>query len=131
MKERNLVWVILTMIRLYIYMKHEMRLNNDPFEKIKEGTKTIELRLYDEKRQLLKIKDLILFRNRENDEELLTEIVNLHRYPSFKELYKHFDKISMGYNEAEDARSEDMEEYYSKEEQENYGVVGIEIKKVK
>ena len=36
-------------------MKHEMKLNNGPFERIKNGTKTIELRLNDEKRQLLKI----------------------------------------------------------------------------
>ena len=34
-------------------MKHEMKLNNGPFEQIKNGTKTIELRLYDEKRKLL------------------------------------------------------------------------------
>lgn len=38
-------------------MKHEMKLNNGPFERIKNGTKTIELRLNAEKRQLLKIKD--------------------------------------------------------------------------
>jgi len=31
----------------------ELRLNKKPFDKIKAGTKTIELRLYDEKRQLL------------------------------------------------------------------------------
>lgn len=36
-------------------MKHEMKLNNGPFERIKNGTKTTELRLNDEKRQLLKI----------------------------------------------------------------------------
>lgn len=33
-------------------MKHQMKLNNEPFESIKNGTKTIELRLYDEKRRL-------------------------------------------------------------------------------
>ena len=31
-------------------MKHERKLNNGPFERIKNGTKTIELRLNDEKR---------------------------------------------------------------------------------
>ena len=31
-------------------MKHEMKLNNGPFEQIKNGTKTIELRLNDEKK---------------------------------------------------------------------------------
>lgn len=30
-------------------MKHEMKLNNEAFERIKNGTKTIELRLNDEK----------------------------------------------------------------------------------
>ena len=108
-------------------MKHEMKLHNQPFEKIKNGTKTIELRLNDEKRQLLKIKDIIEFTNRQTLEKILVEIEELHKYPSFEELYKHFDKISMGYNENESANPKDMEEYYSKEEQDKYGVVGIQI----
>lgn len=112
-------------------MKYEMKLNNGPFNNIKNGTKTIELRLNDEKRQLLKIKDLIEFTNRETFEQLLVEIKNLYHYPSFEELYKHFDKVAMGYKEDEEANPKDMEEYYSKEEQEKYGVLGIEIKKVR
>ena len=108
-----------------------MKLNNGPFKNIKNGTKTIELRLNDEKRQLLKIKDLIEFTNRETLEQLLVEIENLYYYPSFEELYKHFDKVAMGYKEDEEADPKDMEEYYSKEEQEKYGVLGIEIKKVR
>ena len=112
-------------------MKHEMKLNNGPFKNIKDGTKTIELRLNDEKRQLLKIKDLIEFTNRETLEQMLVEIINLYHYPSFEELYKHFDKVAMRYKEDEEANPKDMEEYYSKEEQEKYGVIGIEIKKLK
>jgi ASC-1-like (ASCH) protein len=57
----------------------------------------------------------------------LTKVIALHTYSSFTELYKYFDKISMGYAEDEEAKPEDMELYYSKEEQEQYGVVGIEI----
>jgi ASC-1-like (ASCH) protein len=109
---------------------HEMKLNNGPFESIKNGTKTIELRLNDEKRQLLKVNDKIEFTNRETGEKLLVEVINLHHYDSFTELYKHFDKVSMGYKENEEANPEDMEEYYSKEEQDKYGVLGIEIKKI-
>ena len=112
-------------------MKHEMKLNNSPFKSIKNGTKTIELRLNDEKRQLLKIKDLIEFTNRETSEQLLVEVVNLYHYNSFEELYKHFDKIAIGYKEDEEANPNDMEKYYSKEEQDKYGVLGIEIKKLK
>ena len=112
-------------------MKHEMKLNNGPFINIKNGTKTIELRLNDEKRQLLKVKDLIEFTNKETMEKMLVEIENIYHYPSFEELYKHFDKVSMGYNEEDIADPKDMEAYYTKEEQEKYGVLGIEIKIIK
>jgi ASC-1-like (ASCH) protein len=40
-------------------MKHYMKLQNDPFTKIKNKTKTIEMRLNDEKRRKIKIHDLI------------------------------------------------------------------------
>lgn len=51
----------------------------------------------------------------------------MHRYDSFQELYKHFDKVSLGYKDNEEANYKDMEGYYSKEKQDKYGVVGIEI----
>ena len=111
-------------------MRHEMKLNNEPFERIKSGTKTIELRLNDEKRQLLKINDLIEFTNRTNNEKILVEIDNLYYYSSFEELYKNFDKVALGYDKEDIANPEDMEKYYSLEEQSKYGVLGIKIKKV-
>lgn len=109
-------------------MKHKMRLHNNPFELIQNGTKTIELRLNDEKRKLINIGDIIEFENRITKELIITEVTNLYKYNSFEELYPHFDKISMGYKETEVADPYDMEQYYSKEEQVKYGVVGIEIK---
>lgn len=109
-------------------MKHKMNLNDGPFKAIEKGTKTIELRVYDEKRQLLNICDTIEFTNRTTDEKITVKIENLHIYPSFDELYKNFDKVSLGYSENEKASASDMEKYYSKEEQEKYGVVGIQIK---
>ena len=111
-------------------MKHEMKLNNEPFECIKNGTKTIELRLNDEKRKLLTVGDYIDFTNRVTNEKLLVEVIDLFKYNSFKELYKHFNKIEMGYSINEEANPKDMENYYSKEEQEKYGVLGIKIKKL-
>mgnify|MGYP000694740458 FL=1 len=111
-------------------MKHEMKLNNEPFECIKNGTKTIELRLNDEKRKLLTVGDYIEFTNRVTDEKLLVEVIDLFKYNSFEELYKHFNKIEMGYSINEEANPKDMENYYSKEEQEKYGVLGIKIKKL-
>lgn len=111
-------------------MKHKMKLNDGPFNRIKNGTKTIELRLNDEKRQLLKVKDVIEFANRTNSEIILVEIEKLFQFSNFEELYKHFDKISMGYDEEDIADFSDMEKYYSKEEQRIYGVLGIKLKKI-
>lgn len=42
-------------------MLHKMKLQEDPFERIKNGTKTVEFRLYDEKRQSIQIGDEIEF----------------------------------------------------------------------
>ena len=111
-------------------MNYKMNLNNDPYNCIKKGTKTVELRLNDEKRQLLKAKDIIEFTNRETNETMLVEIEKIYHYNNFEELYKHFDKISMGYNNDEVANPKDMEQYYSQEEQDKYGVLGIKIKKL-
>ncbi len=112
-------------------MIHKMKLKDKPFKSIKAGTKTIELRLYDEKRKLLNVGDVIEFTNIDTKEVIKVEILQLHRFNNFDDLYKHFNKISMGYEENEVAKSSDMEEYYSKEEQQEYGVVGIEIKLLK
>lgn len=105
-----------------------MNLNNGPFKKIKNGTKTIELRLNDEKRQLLKENDIIEFTNRITLEKIIVKIEKIYKYSGFDELYKHFDKISMGYDKDDIADPKDMEKYYSKEEQDKYGVLGIKIK---
>ena len=112
-------------------MKHEMRLHNDPFNKIKNGTKKIEMRLLDEKRKLINVNDTIEFENRVTNEKLLTIVEGLYKFDNFEELYKHFDKVSLGYDENEKANFTDLEEYYSKEEQKEYGVVGIKIKVLK
>ncbi|MFQ6752130.1 MAG: ASCH domain-containing protein [Clostridia bacterium] len=108
-------------------MTHELHLNNQPFLSIKSGNKTIEMRLFDEKRSKYCIDDILIFENRETSEKLKTKIINLHRFDSFVELYAKFHKIMLGYSINETADPKDMEIYYPIEEQEKYGVVGIEI----
>ena len=44
-------------------MIHNMHLHPEPLEKIRAGHKTIEFRLYDEKRQRIQIGDKIVFTN--------------------------------------------------------------------
>lgn len=111
-------------------MIHEMRLNNEPFNKIKEGTKTVELRLLDEKRKTLRVGDKIIFTNRTNNEKIDVLVTNLFKADSFEPIYEKYSKVAMGYNEEDEAKSEDMEEYYSKEEIKKYGCIAIEIEKV-
>lgn len=69
---------------------HEMNLQSKYFDFIKDGTKRIELRLYDEKRQSIQIGDIIEFTKSE-DEKFKAEVVGLLRYDSFADLFEDFD----------------------------------------
>lgn len=104
-----------------------MKLKNKPFELIKNGKKKQELRLYDEKRKLIEVGDTIIFTNIDTQEELKVEVMYLHLYSNFKNLFDDFDKQELGYEKDEECNYKDMEEYYSLEEQAKYGVVAIEI----
>ena len=80
----------------------ELRLNEKPFNSIKKGTKTIEMRLLDEKRNQYQIGDILIFKKRPEEIEILkTRIVNLHKVNSFSDLYFMFDKSKLGYEENE------------------------------
>ena len=111
-------------------MKHIMKLNAAPFEMIRSGRKTIELRLYDEKRRRVSVGDEIEFVSSENPAlSLHFRVTALHRFSSFEELYRSLPLLSCGYTEENlsTASPEDMDTYYSREEQERWGVLGIEI----
>lgn len=108
---------------------HEMKLRPEPFAKIKSGAKTIELRLYDEKRQKIRVGDLIIFTNTESGEQIRATVKKLHQFDSFEALYKSLPLLKCGYTpeDINTAHPSDMENYYSVEEQQKYGVVGIEL----
>ncbi len=110
--------------------QHSMKLRPEPFVKVANGTKTIELRLWDEKRRLINIGDLIRFENADDDTEIVRVVVkDLHIFPSFRELYASLDLTKCGYTDEEKASAspDDMNEYYSHEQQLAHCVVGIEI----
>lgn len=108
-------------------MLHEMRLNHQPFLSIKSGDKKIEMRLFDEKRQIIQIGDTIEFSDRDTNEILSAKVIALHRFENFEQIYSAFNKVLLGYTQSETANPEDMKIYYSKNDIEKYGVVGIEI----
>lgn len=109
-------------------MIHNMNLQNTPFEKIKSGKKTVEMRLYDEKRQWILSGDTIEFTNESNNEKLYCKVCSIYTFKDFKELYKFFDKKVLGYSEEEKASHKDMLQYYSKKDIKENGTVGIVIK---
>ena len=116
-------------------MKHFMKLDPKPFEMIATGKKTIELRLYDEKRRMIRVGDEIEFTCTNNavSKRLTVRVAALYCFKDFRELYKKLPLEKCGYapSELEGANPSDMEKYYSVEKQEKYGVVGIETELIK
>ena len=104
-----------------------MNLWDDSFQAIKEGWKTVEMRLNDKKRSIISVGDIIEFTNTTTQEKMSCQVVNIYKYANFAELYEHHDKISIGYKEDETANPDDMYAYYTKEQVEKYGVVGIQV----
>ena len=110
-------------------MTHYMNLASEPFEQISSGAKTIELRLYDEKRQTVSAGDTIIFTNLADNRQVSAKVLKLHIFDSFKELYNNLPLLKCGYTEQEldTASPDDMLAYYPKEKQEKYKAAGIEI----
>lgn len=84
----------------------------------------------DEKRRRIRAGDSIVFINTESGEKLHCTVLALHSFDSFKELYKALPLLRCGYTKSDidTAKPEDMALYYSPEQQEKYGVLGIEIR---
>lgn len=109
-------------------MLHKMKLKKEPFEKIKNGSKTVELRLNDEKRQKVQIGDFVEFSCLDEPKKKnQTRVTALHHFGSFAELFSAIPKEKFGYASDETLDSNFMDEYYTREEQEKYGVLGIEL----
>ena len=111
-------------------MTHKMNLAPQPFTLISNGLKTVEMRLYDEKRTLINVGDTIVFENTNTHQTVKCIVVKLARFCDFFELYSHYDKVSIGYDKNEVANPQDMLKYYSPEQISKYGALAIEIRLV-
>ena len=101
------------------------------FDFIKNGTKRIELRLYDDKRKQINLGDIIEFSKSEND-KLKAEVVGLLYYHSFIDLFEDFDiSILADASMTKDELLNILNEFYTPEKQSQYGVIGIRIKALK
>ena len=105
-------------------MLHKMKSNESPFDRIKNGTKTVEFRLYDEKRKQIKVGDQIEFSKLPDlQEKLLVDVVELYRENTFENLFRKL------YNDEEEieGKTKSIHEIYSPEKEQQYGVLGIKI----
>ena len=109
---------------------HTMHLAKAPFDSIARGEKTVEVRLNDEKRQAVKAEDIIVFNSFDDARDIVVaQVVRLYHFNRFQELFASelFPKTGSADISAEEA-VKSMYQYYTKEQEELYGVLGIEVK---
>ena len=106
-----------------------MKLQPEYYNFILNGTKRIEIRLYDEKRQNIKLGGTIKFlKEPELSESFNAKVTGLLRYNSFKDMFKDFDiSILSDKSMTKEELIKVLEQFYTKEKQERYGVLGIRI----
>ena len=108
-------------------MTHEMNLQDKYFDFILHGTKRIELRLNDEKRQKIKIGDTIIFRNKQG-ETFSAKVKDLFEHNSFEELFENFEIDILADKSMTKAELlQVLDEFYTPEKQAEFGVLGILI----
>ena len=106
---------------------HRLQLATTPFNAIVSGAKTVDSRLYDEKRQLIKIGDTIEFTNREAPEQTVSvKVIGLLRYATFHDLFSHNDPAKFG-GESVRWLENQINEFYTVDQQKENGVIGIEF----
>lgn len=104
-----------------------MRLQEKYFNLVQQGKKTIELRLFDEKRQLIRVGDVIEFCFAERPEiRCLKTVISIYRAQNFEQLCFMIDVYRAGFENAEELIKE-VSKFYSLEEQSKYGVIAIEL----
>ena len=111
---------------------HRMSLNEEPFEKMLRGVKTIEVRCNDEKRQKIKVNDMILFQLvNHKDKYIIARVKALYPVPTFHELYSAFDFSEFGCTGyTMEQMLKETAEIYSAEKELKYGALGIRVEKI-
>ena len=106
---------------------HRMRLDPAPFAKIERGEKTVELRLFDEKRAAIEPGDVIEFTRNGDGAILAARVTGICRFASFEELFRVISPAICGYDEDGDPAvcAAAMNAYYAPEKQREYGAVGL------
>ncbi len=119
-----------------------MRLSDAMFELVKAGTKTVEIRLFDEKRKLIDIGDYIEFRKvSDESQRVKRRVADLNIWETFEELFeveKYLgdrkwekklryppEQVGSPANATAKEMAEAMYKYYDRAQVEKYGVIAF------
>lgn len=113
-------------------MQHRMKLDPVSFARTQDGIKTLEIRLYDEKRRQVKVGDTILFQKLlDLSDSLEVEVIETFVFPNFAELFENLPPQWIGYEEKDkEYLKTSMYKIYTPEDEKSCGAFGIRLKKI-
>ncbi|TPR19334.1 ASCH domain-containing protein [Apilactobacillus timberlakei] len=106
-----------------------MGLNEDQFDLIKYGSKTIEIRLNDIKRRNLVSGDYIHFISTKEHRKMIVQVNSIETFDTFKDIYLKYSGTEVG-SKNEDSLYKMLDEtysIYSREQEQKWGVIAIHL----
>ena len=112
------------------HVTHSMKLDRKFFNLVAKGSKTVEMRLFDEKRREIKVGDRIVFTaNDSTGDTLAATVEGTYVYPSFDGLAYDFKPSALGFKGRDPEYIKAfMTEIYGEEKIRKYGTVAIKIR---
>ena len=116
-------------------MLYKMKLHNEPFLAVKSNSKTIEMRLNDEKRRLINVGDTIRFiKIPDMDEYLYADVHAIEVFKNWYDCYEKYfdDDFKERYDSIQDVVDDTYSGgYYTKEDSDKYGCCCLTLSKVR
>jgi ASC-1-like (ASCH) protein len=103
------------------------------YARIEDGSKNVEIRLWDAKRKDLRKGNIIIFHpNNDPDKSIKTRVIDLLWYSSMTEAYENYNAPQTGFDEgwSVEKRVDYMHRFYSPEKEKSNGVLAILFKKI-
>ena len=116
-------------------MLHELKLYGENFDRMEQGNKTREYRLYDEKRRLIKVGDTLKFiKLPDKDKFLYADVTGIEVFSNWYDCYdKYFEEDFKGrYKTTQDVVDDTYNGgYYTKEDSDKYVCCCISISNIR
>ena len=107
---------------------HEMKLLKLPFNEMKVGRKTVEMRLFDEKRKQIRVGDKIRFTCEDESDSFTVTVVGLHKFENFQALTKAILPKDLGFKDYSPSQiCRYMTDIYTEEKVNEFGTLAIRV----